>query len=61
VHWILLVRLVDEGHALLLAVEKFLCQLAVGEGSAAVGSCSKMVFPWLGASAKRTVRGMTDL
>ena len=36
-HQFLLARLVDEGHALLLAVEEFLGQFAVGEGSAAVG------------------------
>ena len=45
VHGVLLARLVNEGHALLLAVEKFLCQLAVGEGSAAVGVVFKNGFP----------------
>ena len=45
VHEVLLARLVDEGHALLLAVEKFLGQLAVGEGSAAVGVVFENGFP----------------
>lgn len=44
-HRFLLARLIDEGHALLLAVEKFLSQLAVGEGSAAVGVVFENGFP----------------